>query len=163
MKPREFAGLTEIFRVTLDELTVLEDLLEQESRALAERRVDEIQILTEKKKESVTRLQELATRQNRFFESHELPDGEIGLGLFLERFEETDPERIVLQGQLSNIQKSVEKCKGLNERNGARIGLMSSHTRRAMEILRSADNPVDTYGPDGASRQTSLSRPGITV
>lgn len=163
MKPENYRSLVEILRHTLDEVSILHDLLLQESQALAGRQVDEISSLAEKKQESVNRIQHQTNLQNSFFESKQIPAGETGFNRYLEQFGEEDPHLLELRTCRENITSRLEQCKVLNERNGACIELMNRHTRRAIDILRKQGNQPCTYGPDGNTRQISVSRARISV
>ncbi|MGH8549236.1 MAG: flagella synthesis protein FlgN [Methylococcales bacterium] len=163
MKPEDYRSLVEILRRTLDEISILHDLLLQESQALTGRLVDEIDSVAKQKQGSVNRIQHQTNLQNSFFESKQFPGRETGLNRYLEQFGDEDPDLLELRTYPEKIQSCVQQCKALNERNGARIELMNRHTRRAIDLLRNQGHQPDTYGPDGNTRQNPVSRARISV
>ena len=62
-----------------------------------------------------------------------------------------------------NITAISQKCRTLNEQNGACIALLSRHTQRALQILRGKPQTGNTYGADGATRSELFSRTLISV
>ncbi|MCI0734073.1 MAG: flagellar protein FlgN [Methylococcaceae bacterium] len=163
MKPEAYSLLVEILRDTLDEVSHLHELLLREGQVLTDRHADEINSVAKKKQESVNRIRHLTNLQHEFFEAKKLPDGETGLNHYLERFREDDPHTLELRAYRENIKRCLDQCKESNERNGARIELMNRHTRRAIDFLRNQGNQPHTYGPDGNTQQTPLSRARFSV
>lgn len=62
-----------------------------------------------------------------------------------------------------NIADLSQKCRSLNERNGASIDLLSRHTQRALQVLRGKSQLTSTYGPDGSTRSELFSHTLISV
>ncbi len=146
MKADEIQSLLEIFRRTLTEVNILRDLLQQESQALSDRLVDQIESVAEKKQESTIRIDQLVNVQR-----------------FFEQFDENDSAFNELRTYQEKIIKTLETCKALNERNGARVEIMSRYTRRAIDILRNPGNQQCTYGPDGSTQKITISRTRASV
>lgn len=163
MESDDVQPLLEAFRSISDDLDVLHDLLQQESQALKTRLVEEIAALARKKQNSVDRIVHKMELQNRFFESRKIPKGEVGLEHFLGGFDKENPGLGELRSYQRKIRETLERCKTLNEHNGASIELMNRHTRRALDILRNAGNPAQTYGPDGNTRNLPVSSQRVSV
>lgn len=163
MMPTEHPSIIEILRSTLEEISSLHNLLQQESQALSNGRSDEIESIAQYKHESVLRIDDLAKLQNHFLESKQLPGGEKGLDRFLVNFSNDDPNVNEIQDYRKKINQNLVHCKALNDRNGASIELLNRHTLRAIDILRNRTHHPYTYGPDGSRQQSQISRARVSV
>ena len=164
MNPDVYQPLVENFRHTLAEFANLHQLLEQERDALAARRIDQIKALAEKKKDSVNRIQKQTSLSNGFLESSHLPGGGSGLETFFAQLDDDNPATRELREYRRKIGEYLNKCKALNESNGASIELMNRHTHRAIDILKNPGNQShNTYGPDGSPQKTPATRARTSV
>lgn len=57
----------------------------------------------------------------------------------------------------------TNKCRLLNEQNGASIDLLSRHNQRSLQVLRGKSQLTTTYGPDGTTRSELFSHTLISV
>jgi len=67
------------------------------------------------------------------------------------------------RSQWANITALSQKCRILNEQNGASIDLVNRHTQRAIQILRGKSPLGTTYGRDGSTRSERFSHTLVSV
>ena len=72
-----------------------------------------------------------------------------------------DTDEITLHwSQLSDLS---EKCRFLNQQNGASIELLSRHVQRSLQLIKGKPDTVNTYGPDGSTKNDLYSHTQISV
>lgn len=138
--PANIDDMTRLLDRQVEALTVVLDVLEQERTALAERDVDAVARLSERKHGSLAAVDELETRRR-----------EIAPSL----------AAMEMLTEVPNVARRWEKlldltrrCRELNDGNGRLIRRQQRRVESTLQLLRGGESPREaTYGPDGENRR----------
>lgn len=155
--------LLENFQDMLDAVNSLHDLLMQEREILPGRSAEPVKSLALEKQRVVEQIEILGRQQHELFAQLEQTTGTADVEHYLLQIPDADPARAELRTFWKKIKQRLEKCRTLNQANGACIEQLGRHTRRALEIVRGQSRLPCTYGPDGNSAQSPGSRKLVTV
>lgn len=146
------------FTQKLSELLSAEfDLLQRQNDPAA------LATLATGKKELVGQLEQFTKQLSQVLATEKLPFGQEGVTTYLAKAQAAQfniAPALQTWQQLANL---GQKCRSLNEQNGASIELLNRHTQRSLQILRGKSQLTSTYGPDGNTRSTLFSHTLISV
>ena len=152
VSPEQLRGL---FRATLDGLSEMLGLLQQESLALSARDDTALDRIALQKRELTPILDRLAAEQGNCLG---LAHAGEGIEPYLARVGAGAAVAEGLRADWRKLLDLLHACKHQNELNGAYIGLLRRHVEQALEILHGPSHSEATYGPDGAKRRAAYSR-----
>jgi len=155
--------LHKLFHRTLDGLGEMLRLLEEESRCLAAREAEALELTSSRKQKLASLLNDLAARQSEFVRAYDLPFDEGDIGAFLDRLDPEHPETESLRTEWREIVGLTLACRKQNELNGAYIDLLRRHIDSRLNFLHGASSVDATYGPDGTRRRGAISRQSFSV
>jgi flagella synthesis protein FlgN len=148
----------------LNATQTLLELLHNEAENLAHK--NDPQALTTialHKKEVVVQLEQFAEQLGKVLATEKLIANHQGISHYLDIAQAAGIDTHPSKACWANITVLSQKCRVLNEQNGACIELLSRHTQRAMQILRGGSQASNTYGPDGSTRSELFSNALISV
>ena len=147
-RPSDAARLLQILNSETEAVSLFVVVLKKEQKALAQGDTDALPALVEEKNVLGGQLATLATQRNVLL---------AGLGLAgdrpgVEAWCAGHPEEKVVAAAWAGVLELAREAKELNRLNGELIALRMQHNARALEALRSGNNPLDLYGPDGQAQ-----------
>ncbi|WKJ89864.1 flagellar protein FlgN [Methylomonas montana] len=124
---------------------------------------DVISAIAANKKDLVVQLEQFTKQLGQVLATEQLAIGNDGIKTYLIKAKETGIDISETWNCWHRISKLAEKCRAVNEQNGASIALLSRHTQRSLQILRGKSPLAATYGPDGVTRNELFSHTLISV
>ena len=122
-----------------------------------------ISVLANNKKETVLQLEQFTKQLGQVLATEKQPFNQEGIMGYMAKAKAAN---INIAGPLQHwleIAELSQKCRALNEQNGASIDLLSRHTLRSLRVLRGQSQLASTYGPDGSTRSELFSHTLISV
>ncbi len=139
-------------------------LLDGESRILRQNRhAASLNHLTEQKQQLVSQLNQFSDQLGQILASEKLDNGREGLQQYFEIARQKDLQTATAVERWSEFMTISERCRMLNEQNGASIALLTRHVQRSLQILKGKPQTTSTYGPDGTTRSGLYSRTLVSV
>jgi flagella synthesis protein FlgN len=148
----------------LNATQTLLELLHNEADTLAHK--TDPQVLTSiafHKKEVVVQLEQFAEQLGKVLATEKLIANHEGISNYLNIAQAAGLDTNPSKACWANITALSQKCRLLNEQNGACIELLTRHTQRAIQIIRGGTQTSNTYGPDGSTRSVLFSNALISV
>ena len=139
-------------------------LLDEEAQILRNNRhAESLNSLSEQKQQLVSQLNQFAAQLGQILSSEKLDNGSEGIRQYFEIARQNGLQTSKTIGRWSEFMTISERCRKLNEQNGASIALLSKHVQRSMQILKGKPQTINTYGPDGTARTGQYSRSLVSV
>lgn len=144
----------------IDFLGTLNDLLEQEYKALQQRNITQLQELVEQKTTALLQLEENSQTRNQLFITAGITPDKAGLQAFKAELNKTDADAfLTLWNELENILQQVNEK---NKRNELVITRNSRNLEQLLSILRGQNQKNTLYDQSGEkgnySAQNSLGK-----
>lgn len=140
------------------------DLLTQEADVIKSRSQPEtLAQLAVTKKETVSQLEQFSKQLGQILSSENLSLSPTHIERY---FGNASAAGLSVSGGIEKWQQIIDlaqKCRALNEQNGAAIDLLLRHNHRLLQILRGKSQMSTTYGPDGSTHTERFSQPLISV
>ena len=124
------------------------DLLLHEQKALSAGDTDVLPKLADDKSGLAAQLNRIAEDRGRMLVAMGFSADRAGV----EAWCAGHPEEKVVAAAWAGVLELAREAKELNRLNGELIALRMQHNARALEALRSGNNPLDLYGPDGQAQ-----------
>lgn len=124
---------------------------------------DAISTIAATKKDLVVQLEQFTKQLGQVLATEQLTIGDNGIKTYLIKAKDTGIDISETWNCWHRIANLAEKCRAVNEQNGASIALLSRHTQRSLQILRGKSPLTATYGPDGVTRNELFSHTLISV
>lgn len=140
------------------------DLLNHEYEQL-KRKTDPGLLMTTagNKKEMVAQLEQFSKQLGQVLATEKLTIGQEGINSYFAKAQAMGIDIAAGRQCWLDITELSQKCRSLNDQNGASIDLLSRHTQRSLQILRGKSQLTTTYGPDGTTRSVLFSHTLISV
>lgn len=119
--------------------------------------------LAANKKEVVGQLEQFSKQLGQVLATEKLQSNQDGIMSYLAKAKAADINIAASLQCWLDIAALCQKCRALNEQNGASIDLLSRHTQRCLQVLRGKSQLASTYGPDGTTRSVLFSHTLISV
>lgn len=119
--------------------------------------------LANQKKEAVVQLEQFSKQLGQVLATEQLLTSQDGVFNYLAKAKAAGLNIAESTRCWLDISALSQKCRTLNEQNGASIDLLNRHTQRALHILRGRSPLTSTYGPDGSTRSELFSHTLISV
>lgn len=153
-RPSDAARLLQILNSETEAVSLFVVVLKKEQKALAQGNTDALPTLVEEKNVLGGQLATLATQRNVLLAGQGLAGDRPGIEAWCARHLEEKGVAAVW----TQVLELAREAKELNRLNGELIALRMQHNARALEALRSGNNPLDLYGPDGQAQTPSRLR-----
>ncbi|MGR8932401.1 MAG: flagella synthesis protein FlgN [Gammaproteobacteria bacterium] len=122
-----------------------------------------ISVLANNKKETVLQLEQFTKQLGQVLATEKQPFNQEGIMGYMAKAKATHISITEPLQQWLEIAALSQKCRSLNEQNGASIDLLNRHTLRTLRVLRGQSHLASTYGPDGSTRSELFSHTLISV
>ncbi len=147
--------LVSVISAEVAETTVFISLLQEEQEALQSGKIDSLEVVAEKKTESLTRLAPYSMHRNRILTDAGYASDRIGIDAWLEARPGDEAVRTVWR----QLQDHAQQARELNRINGELIQMRVQQNNQILDVLLSASQPRGSlYGPDGQPAQFSGTR-----
>lgn len=123
-------------------------IIEQEHEFLIQGDPEEIEAVSNKKRQQVQELQRQVAQRDQFLAQHALPAGKEGTESLLQNI----PSHCPASKYWRELQAVAAMLQKRNEITGGILALGQRHIRQALEILTGQMGASLTYGPEGAHR-----------
>ena len=147
-RPTDAARQLQILTSETEAVSLFVVVLKKEQKALAQGDTEALPTLVEEKNVLGGQLATLATQRNVLLAGQGLAGDRPGV----EAWCAGHPEEKVVAAAWAGVLELAREAKELNRLNGELIALRMQHNARALEALRSGNNPLDLYGPDGQAQ-----------
>ena len=148
MQPGDASNLLQTLNDEAAAITHFIGLLQQEQTTLTQGLTDELPALVTQKDQLAEQLTTLTLQRNTLLARDGLPSDRPGIEAWCKK----NPERNDIADAWASVMTCAAEAKELNRVNGELISLRMQHNARALEALRSGEQPLSLYGPDGQSQ-----------
>lgn len=139
--------LRSVLQSELNIATLLAELLDGESKALAVSDIASITEINHKKQPLIVKLEQHGRQRDAVLNMAGFPTGKAGLDAFVDNQSAEDAAALT---QLLTTLKTVAKtCQQRNQINGGIVSINRQYLQRAISVLRGRDPESSAYGPGG--------------
>ncbi len=142
---------------------LLRILSQEEGNLKSKAAPESLSDIANNKKEIVSQLEQFSKQLSHLLATENLSLNQEGIKEYFQKARTSGFQITNTFAQWQQITAITEKCRYLNEQNGASIGLLIRHNQRSLQILRGKSQLSATYGPDGSTTTEQFSHSLVSV
>lgn len=122
-----------------------------------------LEAVTGQKQPLVQELDLFSKQLGQILETEKLPNDSDGIRAYFELAAQAGLNAAKATEEWRVLIETTERCRSLNDQNGAAIELLLRHTRQSLNILKGKPQTTTTYGPDGNTQSDLFSGSSFSV
>lgn len=139
------------------------ELLHEEMLLKQSPQPEQLDTITGQKQPLIQELNLFSKQIGQILETEKLPNDRAGILAYLDLASQAGLNVAKVNEEWRTLIETTEKCRFLNEQNGAAIELLLRHTRQSLNILKGKPQTTSTYGPDGNTQSDMFSGTSFSV
>ncbi len=151
--------LRSVLQSELNIATMLAELLDSESKALAVSDIESITEINNKKQPLIVKLEQHGRQRDALLNSTGFPTGKAGLDAFVDN--QSAEDALALTQLLTALKTVAKTCQQRNQVNGGIVSINRQYLQRAISVLRGRDPESSAYGPGGEYTSAIVRQPLI--